>query len=131
MLPYLLPRPTKQELIMTEKIYEEIDDLNIGLAAETDEFLVLYESYDKKERIVLFRNMLKQVEYVLLSPHLLEATERPRTMRNYLELNEYHLLLNHRNKIQLYQFKYDRLGLFHAFFRMTTSAFFKSIASYS
>jgi hypothetical protein len=116
---------------MMTKIYEEIDDLNIGLAAGTDEYLVLYESDDKTERIVLFRNMLTQIEYILLSPHLLDATERNRLMRNYLELNEYHLLLKHQYKIQLYQFKFNRLALFHAFFRMTTSAFFNSIAVYS
>lgn len=115
---------------MTE-IYDVLDDLNIGLADETDEYLVLYESNDKSERIVLFRNMLKQVEYILLSPNLLDATIRTRLMRNYLELDEYHLLLKHRYKIQLYQFKYNRLALFHAFFRMTTTAFFKSIAVYS
>jgi hypothetical protein len=114
---------------MTE--INELDDLNIGLAAETDEYIVLYESSDKTERIVLFRNMQRQIEYILLSPCLLYSEVQPSFARHYLELNEYHLLLRHRNKIQLYQFKDNRLALFHAFFRMTTTSFFASIKLYA
>lgn len=114
---------------MTDVI--EIDDLNIGLADQVDEYIILYESSDKTERIVLFRNMIRQIEYILLSPSLIHTTENTRSTKSYLELNEYHLLLNHRNKIQLYQFKDNRIALFHAFFRMTTTSFFNSIAVYS
>lgn len=106
----------------------ELDDLNIGLADGADEYIVLYESQDKTERIVLFRNMQRQIEYILLSPNLLFSDENTHLARCYLELSEYHFLLNHRNKIQLYQFRNNRLALFHAFFKMTTTAFFKSIA---
>jgi hypothetical protein len=105
----------------------ELDDLNIGLADGADEYIVLYESQDKTERIVLFRNMQRQIEYILLSPNLLYSDGDIYLARCYLELNEYHFLLNHRNKIQLYQFRNNRLELFHAFFRMTTTGFFKSI----
>ncbi|MGO4891569.1 hypothetical protein [Flavobacterium sp. W21_SRS_FM6] len=114
---------------MTEVL--EIDDLKIGLVDETDEYIILYESTDKTERIVLFRSMIRQIEYVLLSPSLIHTAENIRLTKSYLELNEYHLLLNHRNKIQLYQFKDNRIALFHAFFRMTTTAFFNSIAVHS
>jgi hypothetical protein len=109
----------------------ELDDLNIGLADGTDEFIVLYESEDRTERIVLFRNRIRQIEYILLSPNLLYLDGDIHLAKFYLEFNEYHFLLNHRNKIQLYQFRNNRLALFHAFFRMTTTAFFKSIAVYS
>lgn len=58
---------------MTEVL--EIDDLKIGLVDETDEHIILYESSDKTERIVLFRNMIRQIEYVLLSPSLIHTAE--------------------------------------------------------
>jgi hypothetical protein len=112
------------------KIFE-LDDLNVGLADGTDEYIVLYESEDRTERIVLFRNMQRQIEYILLSPSLMCSDENLSLAKTYLKLNEYHFLLNHRYKIQLYQFKDNRIALFHAFFRMTTTAFFKSIEVYS
>lgn len=68
---------------MTDVI--EIDDLNIGLADETDEYIILYESSDKSERIVLFRNMTRQIQYVLLSPSLIDTAENIRLTKNYLE----------------------------------------------
>lgn len=63
----------------------EYDDLNIGLLDQTDEYVVLYESDDKTERIVLFRNIQRQIEYILLSPSLLCSDDSKFLTRNYLD----------------------------------------------
>jgi UV DNA damage repair endonuclease len=97
---------------------------NTGSCAETngDEYFVLYESPCRTERIVLFRNVVRQLEYVMISLSLASNN-----IVQIISFNEYQQLIHHARKIQLYQFKEDNLENFHYFFGMTTSAFLSQL----
>jgi len=106
------------------------EDLLNGQCDGTDEFFVLYESDDCSKRIVLFRNQLKQIEYILMSPCLtVKANKEKIIQRNFFMLDEYFVLLEHQPVIIRFLNSCDeRLIYFRAFFGMTVSQFFNTIS---
>ena len=104
-------------------------DLSSATGIENDELFVLYESEDRLERIVLYRSIERQLEYILMSPTLVRLCEvHNPTGSNILFMHQYHILLMHKRNIQNYLIDKDHLILFHLFFKATTSEFFDSIS---
>ena len=94
-----------------------------------DEIFKLYESDDMLERIVLYRSIEQKLEYIMLTPNLVERCEIHNPLRgNILFMNQYHLILRHKRSIQCYLIQEDKLVLFSQIFGMSTSDFFDSIS---
>lgn len=96
---------------------------------ENDEQFILYESENKLEKIVLYRSIESQLEYILMTPNLVRICEIHNPLGcNILFTKQYHFILSHKRNIQLYQSQKDTLELFHIFFGMTTTEYFDSIS---
>ena len=104
-------------------------DFGSAIGSENDEVFKLFESDDKREKIILNRSVQQQVEYIMLSPNLSVPCKIHNPLgSNVLSMDQYHLILRHKRSIQLYQMREGTLELFYLFFRMTTSEFFDSIS---
>ena len=104
-------------------------DFDSAIGSENDELFVLYESEDRLERIVLYRSIEQQIEYILISPNLVKLCDdyNP-TGSNILFIDQYHTILMQKRNIQLYLIEEDNILLFYKFFGMGISEFFDSIS---
>ena len=78
---------------------------------ENDDVFILYESNDKTERIVLYRSIEQQIEYILMSTSFVSVCEvHNPTGSNILFMNQYHMILRHKRCIQLYLINKDNIN---------------------
>tara|TARA_R110002167_G_scaffold279051_1_gene484983 strand:+ start:3405 stop:3740 length:336 start_codon:yes stop_codon:yes gene_type:complete len=96
--------------------YDNYDDEN--------ECFVLFEATN--ELIVLHRNMREQNECIVMTQSLLDNLAICK--KHWCIMVEYHHILPHQQKIQIYLTEQDNIKLFNAFFKMSIEQFFTSIS---
>jgi hypothetical protein len=96
---------------------------------QTDEVYTLFESDDKIERILVYRNNEMNTEYMMLSPSLIKACERYNPLgSNIIFPEQYWVIKEFQRKIEGYQLEKGIIEWFSRFFGVSMSEFFHSIA---
>ena len=92
---------------------------------QLDEVYTLFESDDKIERILVYRNNRMNTEYVMLSPSLVDVCERYNPLgSNIIFPDQYQAINMFKSKVECYQIDKGHLEQFIDFFGVSIAEFF-------